>query len=47
TILERIMEDFSFEAPDLKGQHIIIDENLVRSKLKDVIQNEDLTRYIL
>ncbi len=47
TILERIMEDFSFEAPDLKGQHIIIDEHLVRSKLKDIIQNEDLTRYIL
>ncbi len=47
TILERIMEDFSFEAPDLKGQHIIIDEQLVRSKLKDVIENEDLTRYIL
>ena len=47
TILERIMEDFSFEAPELKGQHIIIDENLVRSKLKDVVQNEDLTRYIL
>jgi len=47
TILERIMEDFSFEAPDLKGQHIIIDENLVRTKLKDIVQNEDLTRYIL
>ncbi len=47
TILERIMEDFSFEAPDLKGQHIIIDETLVRSKLQDVVQNEDLTRYIL
>ncbi len=47
TILERIMEDFSFEAPDLKGQHIIIDENLVRNKLKDIVQNEDLTRYIL
>jgi len=47
TILEKIMEDFSFEAPDLKGQHIIIDEKLVRNKLKNIIQNEDLTRYIL
>jgi len=47
TILEKIMEDFSFEAPDLKGQTIIIDEKLVRAKLKDITQNEDLTRYIL
>ncbi len=47
TILEKIMEDFSFEAPDLKGQTIIIDEKLVRAKLSDITQNEDLTRYIL
>ncbi len=47
TILERIMEDYSFEAPDLKGQHIIIDEKIIRSKLGDIIQSEDLTRYIL
>ena len=47
TILERIMEDYSFEAPDLKGQHIIIDEKIVKQKLENVIQSEDLTRYIL
>jgi len=47
TILERIMEDFSFEAPDLKGQTIVIDENIVKEKLKDITQDEDLTRYIL
>ncbi|WP_457621320.1 ATP-dependent protease ATPase subunit HslU [Persephonella sp.] len=47
TILERIMEDYSYEAPDLKGQHIIIDEKVIRSKLADIIQSEDLTRYIL
>ncbi len=47
TILERIMEDYSFEAPDLKGQHIIIDAKVVRAKLENVIQSEDLTRYIL
>jgi len=41
------MEDYSFEAPDLKGQHIIIDEKVIRSKLGDIIQSEDLTRYIL
>jgi len=47
TILERIMEDFSFEAPDLKGQTIVIDEKIVKDKLKDITQDEDLTRYIL
>jgi len=47
TILEKIMEDISFEAPDLKGQKIIIDKQLVRNKLENVIANEDLTKYIL
>ncbi|NPA13054.1 MAG: ATP-dependent protease ATPase subunit HslU [Aquificae bacterium] len=47
TILEKIMEDISFEAPDLKGQHIIIDKKIVRQKLEDVVKDEDLTRYIL
>jgi ATP-dependent HslUV protease ATP-binding subunit HslU len=41
------MEDFSFNAPDLKGQKIVIDSKLVREKLGNVITNEDLTRYIL
>ncbi len=47
TILERIMEDYSFEAPDLKGQTIIIDKKVVQAKLEDIVQNEDLTKYIL
>jgi ATP-dependent HslUV protease ATP-binding subunit HslU len=47
TILEKIMEDFSFNASDLKGQKIVIDSKLVREKLGNVITNEDLTRYIL
>ena len=47
TILEKIMEDYSFEAPELKGQYIIIDQKVVRQKLENVIQSEDLTRYIL
>ncbi|RMD47373.1 MAG: ATP-dependent protease ATPase subunit HslU [Aquificota bacterium] len=47
TILERIMEDYSFEAPDLKGQTIIIDKKFIQSKLEDIVQNEDLTKYIL
>ncbi|MCX7760520.1 MAG: ATP-dependent protease ATPase subunit HslU [Hydrogenothermaceae bacterium] len=47
TILERIMEDLSFEAPDLKGKKIVIDEKVVEEKLKNIVQDEDLSRYIL
>ncbi len=47
TIMERIMEDYSFEAPDLKGTRIIIDAKVVKAKLEGILQNEDLTRYIL
>ena len=47
TILERILEDYSFNAPDLKGQKIVVDSKIVREKLGNVITNEDLTRYIL
>ncbi|MCX7738571.1 MAG: ATP-dependent protease ATPase subunit HslU [Hydrogenothermaceae bacterium] len=47
TILERIMEEYSFNAPDLKGQNIVIDSGVVEEKLSDIIQDEDLSRYIL
>jgi len=47
TIMERIMEDYSFEAPDLKGTRIIIDSKVVKAKLEGILQSEDLTRYIL
>jgi ATP-dependent HslUV protease ATP-binding subunit HslU len=47
TILEKIMEDYSFNAPDLKGQKVVIDAKVVREKLGDIISNEDLSRYIL
>lgn len=47
TILEKIMEDYSFNAPDLKGQKIGIDLNIVREKLSNIVANEDLSRYIL
>ncbi|ACV62111.1 heat shock protein HslVU, ATPase subunit HslU [Desulfofarcimen acetoxidans DSM 771] len=47
TILEKLLEDYSFEAPEISGQSIEIDEDYVRYKLKDVLLNEDLSRYIL
>lgn len=47
TILEKIMEDLSFEAPDLKGQKVVIDEKMIEEKLGQLVQDEDLSRYIL
>jgi len=47
TIMEKIMEDYSFEAPELKGARIIIDSKVVKAKLEGILQSEDLTRYIL
>ncbi|NPV25914.1 MAG: ATP-dependent protease ATPase subunit HslU [Firmicutes bacterium] len=47
TILEKVLEDVSFEAPERAGETLLIDRAYVRNKLADVVQNEDLSRYIL
>ncbi|MDR1398154.1 MAG: ATP-dependent protease ATPase subunit HslU [Desulfarculales bacterium] len=47
TVLERLLEEISFEAPHCPGQRIVIDENYVRSRLADVIGDKDLSQYIL
>ncbi len=47
TILERLLDEISFDAPELAGQAIAIDAKYVREKLKDFIEDEDLSRYIL
>ncbi|MBI3271418.1 MAG: ATP-dependent protease ATPase subunit HslU [Planctomycetes bacterium] len=47
TVLERVLEDVSFEAPDLRGQRLVIDREYVRSRLKDILASEDLSRFIL
>jgi ATP-dependent HslUV protease ATP-binding subunit HslU len=41
------MEDISFKADEFAGEKITIDENLVSSKLSDLIENVDHARYIL
>jgi ATP-dependent HslUV protease ATP-binding subunit HslU len=45
--MEKILEDISFEAPDLGGRSIVIDKAYVDAKLKDIVSNSDLSRYIL
>jgi ATP-dependent HslUV protease ATP-binding subunit HslU len=47
TILERLLDEISFDAPDMGGQEIAIDAEYVRERLADIVEDEDLTRYIL
>ncbi len=47
TILEKLLEDLLFEAPDMQMGDIMITENYVDEKLGQIVKDEDLTRYIL
>ena len=47
TIMEKVLEDISFEADKFKGQKIVVDEKLVSEKLADIASDEDLAKYIL
>jgi ATP-dependent HslUV protease ATP-binding subunit HslU len=46
TIMELLLEDVSFNAPEIKGQSVSVTAVYVDDKLKDVAQNQDLSRYI-
>jgi len=47
TVVEKVMEDISFAAPDLAEKVIRIDREYVREHLKDILENQDLRRFIL
>ena len=47
TVLERLLDEISFEAPDRAEKKIAVDAGYVRKKLVEIIQDEDLSRYIL
>jgi ATP-dependent HslUV protease ATP-binding subunit HslU len=47
TIMEKLLEVISFDAPDKGREQIVIDESCVRDRLNEVVQDEDLSRYIL
>ena len=47
TIMERLLEEISFEAPTLTEKKIIIDAQAVKDRLKDIVKDEDLSRFIL
>src|SRR6267154_631635 len=47
TIMEKLLEEISFEGPDLKKKSIKIDRAYVRAQLADIVKDQDLSRYIL
>jgi len=47
TIVERLLEDLSFSAPERAGERVVIDRTYVREKLADIAADTDLSRYIL
>ncbi|HTC64261.1 MAG TPA: ATP-dependent protease ATPase subunit HslU [Candidatus Saccharimonadales bacterium] len=47
TILEKVLDEISFDAPDLKKKNVKIDGPYVTKQLADIVKNQDLSRYIL
>ncbi len=47
TVMEKVMEEISFQAPNMKKKRINIDRNYVQDQLNDIIKDEDLSRFIL
>jgi ATP-dependent HslUV protease ATP-binding subunit HslU len=47
TVMEKVMEEISFKAPNVKKKKIQIDRKYVQSQLKDIIEDQDLSRFIL
>jgi ATP-dependent HslUV protease ATP-binding subunit HslU len=47
TVLEKLLEELSFDAPDLGGTRLVVDEARVREKLAPLVADEDLSRFIL
>jgi ATP-dependent HslUV protease ATP-binding subunit HslU len=47
TIMERVLDEISFEAPDMKEKSVTIDADYVRKTLSDIVKDQDLSRYIL
>lgn len=47
TVMERVLDDLSFTAPDRSGEQVVIDADYVRQRVSDLAKNADLSRYIL
>jgi ATP-dependent HslUV protease ATP-binding subunit HslU len=47
TIMERLLDEISFEAPEMRGQEVVVDADYVADQLDEIVEDEDLSRYIL
>jgi len=47
TVMEQLLEEVSFTAPDLKGQKISVTPEYIKSRISNLLKNQDLSRYIL
>jgi ATP-dependent HslUV protease ATP-binding subunit HslU len=47
TVMEKLLDEISFEGPDLADKRVVIDEDYVARMLADIVKNDDLSRYIL
>ncbi len=47
TVMEKLLDDISFDAPDMKEKKVVIDKKDVENRLKDILEDENLSRYIL
>ncbi len=47
TVMEKLLEEISFHAPDARGTELTIDASMVRKTLEEIVKSEDLSRYIL
>jgi ATP-dependent HslUV protease ATP-binding subunit HslU len=47
TVMEKLLDDVSFSAPDMEMRKVVIDKTYVTEKLRDIVEDENLSRYIL
>jgi len=47
TVMEKLLEEISFNAPDMESKKVVIDQDYVTDKLKDILEDQNLSRYIL
>lgn len=47
TLMEKLLEDLSFDAPELGNTKVVVDAEYVRERLSDIVEDQDLSRYIL
>jgi len=47
TVMERLLDELSFDAPDLSAQTVVVDAEMVQERLGELVEHQDLSQYIL